>query len=174
MSRYCQRRTCGEVETLQVIKEFLLDIAECTDLGENLLFDNRIVSIWEEEREHVWLYRIQRGFLVHCYSAHKKGDGAASALSCKRYYLTTIIPPALGQLYNISIMLRSFSNCYNPTYILFVRFTRALQQAICTIRDICWRACLDGTWALEVAQQQDSRLRTFSLQLANKVDVFNF
>ena len=73
LSRYCQRRPCGEVETLRVIKEFLLDMAECTDLCGNPLFDKRIVSIWEEERKHVWLYRIQSSFLVHCYSAHKKG-----------------------------------------------------------------------------------------------------
>ena len=31
----------------------LLDMAECIDSGGNPLFENRIVSIWEEERKHV-------------------------------------------------------------------------------------------------------------------------
>ena len=33
---------------------------------------------------------------------------------------------------------------------------------------------MDQAWALEVAQKQNSQLQTFNLQLANKVDVFNF
>ena len=39
--------------TLQLIEELFLDMAECTDSSGNPLFDNRIVSIWEEERKRV-------------------------------------------------------------------------------------------------------------------------
>ena len=37
----------------RVIEELLLDMAECTDSGGYPLFDNRIASIWEEERKQV-------------------------------------------------------------------------------------------------------------------------
>ena len=92
------------------------------------------------------VYKILRGLpCTLLQGTQRRGDGAASALLCKRYYLNGIIPPAPGQLCNISIILWGLSNCCNPTSSL-LRFIPALQQAICTIRDICWRAYLDGIW----------------------------
>ena len=74
MSRHCQRRTCGKVET-QVIEELFLDMVECTDLGGYPLFDNRIVSICEEERKHVWCLQDPEGVALHTVTGHiTKGD----------------------------------------------------------------------------------------------------
>ena len=108
-------------------------MAECTDLGGYPLFDNRIVSICKEERKHVWCLQDSEGVALYTVTGHiTKGDGTASAPLCKRYYLTGIIPPAPGQLCNISIILWSFSNCYNPTSSL-LDSSQVLQQVICTI-----------------------------------------
>ena len=126
-------------------RRLLLDMAECTNSGGYPLFDNRIVSIWEEERMHVWCLQDTEGIVLYTVTGHiMKGDRAASAPLGKRYYLTGITPPAPGQLCNITIILWSFSNYYNPTSSLSDS-SWALQQAICTItvRNICWRACVD-------------------------------
>ena len=108
------------------------------------------------------VYRIPRRLLLYTVTGHiTKGDGASSAPLCKRYYLTGIIPPAPGQLCNISIILWSFSNCCNPTSSL-LDSSQVLQQAICTIRDISWRGCLDrirsGHW-----QQPSDKIAGYEL-----------
>ena len=118
-------------------------MAGCTDSGANPLFDNRIVSIWRK-RSMYDVYKILRGCPAYCYRARNKGgNGAASAPLCKRYYLTGILPPVLGQVCNISIILWGFFKCCNPKSSLLDSF-QTPQQAICSIRDICWRVCLDG------------------------------
>ena len=90
-------------------RRLLLHMAECTDLGGNSLFDHRIVGIWEEERKHVRCLQDPEGVSLYTVAGHvTKGDVAASAPLCKRYYLTGIIPPLPDQLRNISIIIWSF------------------------------------------------------------------
>ena len=154
----------------------LLDMAECTDSDGNPLFDNRIVSIWEEERKHVWCLQDPERVALYTVTGHvTKGDGAASAPLCKRYYLTGIIPTASGQLCNISIILWSFSNCYNPPSSL-LRFIPGSSASNLHYQEYLLEglSTWNPAWALAATQQQDSQLQTFNLQLANKVDVFDY
>ena len=72
----------------RVIEELLLDMAECTDLGGYPLFDNRIVSILGGGKEACVVFTGSRGVALYTVTGHiTKGDGAASAPLCKRYYL---------------------------------------------------------------------------------------
>ena len=131
---------------------------------------------WEVERKHVRCLQDSEGVALYTVTGHiTKGDGAASAPLCKRYYLNGIIPPAPGQLCNISIILWGLSNCCNPTSSL-LRFIPGSSAS-----DLHYQGyLLEGLFrwnqalALAATQQQGSQLQTLNLQLANKVDVFNF
>ena len=45
-------------------------MAECTDSGGNPLFENRIVSIWEEERKHVRCLQDSEGVALYTVTGH--------------------------------------------------------------------------------------------------------
>ena len=51
-------------------QRLLLDMAECTDSGGNPLFENRIVSIWEEERKHVRCLQDTEGVALYTVTGH--------------------------------------------------------------------------------------------------------
>ena len=42
----------------------------CTDSGGNPLFDNRIVSIWEEEKKHVQCLQDPEGIALYAVTGH--------------------------------------------------------------------------------------------------------
>ena len=105
-------------------------MAECTDLGENPLFDNKIVSIWEEERKHVWCLQDPERVALYTVTGHITNAG----WSCQCSVVQEVLPHWNHSNCNRQVcnILWSFSNCYNPTSSL-LDSSWILRQAICTI-----------------------------------------
>ena len=99
LSCYCWRWTHGE-ETHQFIKQLVLNMAGRTDSGGNFLFNDRIVIIWEEEKEAYCLHTRSGGsHIVHHHRAHHQGRSRATSASvCQRYHLIGILPSSPGQV----------------------------------------------------------------------------
>ena len=69
-------------------QRLLLDMAECTDSGGNPLFDNRIVSIWEEERKHVWCLQDPERVALYTVTGHITNAG----WSCQCSVVQEVLP----------------------------------------------------------------------------------
>ena len=53
LARHCKRKTCGEEATIKAIEDLILSLTSATDTLGVPLFNNEIVSIWEEQKKHV-------------------------------------------------------------------------------------------------------------------------
>ena len=85
LSRHCRRRTCGEVETRELMEQLLLSMAGITDSGGNLLFGNRIATIWEEEKRHVACIQDPEGVALYTITGRiVKGGIELPVFRCAR------------------------------------------------------------------------------------------
>ena len=81
LSRHCQRRTRGVELTLELIEGLLLQLSSsfATDSTDEPVLNDKIVTIWEEEKKHVKCIQSPDGIMLYTITGHITNSGGLTA-----------------------------------------------------------------------------------------------